>query len=242
LDAVFIVAAAEAPVLTKFYQIPGIRLMSFDQADAYTRNLPYLSKVNIPRGLLSIKYDIPRQDIQVIAPTATLVAHDNVSPALISLLLSASYDILKSYSRLQKPGEFPSSTGMDFPLHADAEIYLKDGPSFLHRHLPFWTAVWVGRFVKIVIPLLVIFIPLFTYIPSATNFLLRLKLARVYAELRDLERNASNLAMKERNLKDLEAIESRVNTIKVSLLDSKELYDLKAHVGYVRARLGQLYS
>ncbi len=242
LDAVFIVAAAEAPILEKFYKIPGIRLMSFDQADAYTRNMPYLSKVNVPRGLLSIEYDLPRQDIQVIAPTATLVTHDNVSPAMISLLLSASYDILKSYSRLQKPGEFPSAAGMDFPLHVDAEIYLKDGPSFLHRHLPFWTAVWVGRFVKIVIPLLVILIPLFTYIPSAKNFMLRLKLAQVYSELRDLERNAFNPELKEKNLKDLEIIEKRVNNIKVSMMDSKELYDLKGHVGDVRARLKHLYS
>ena len=130
LDAVFIVTAAEAPILKKFYAVPGIHLMSFDQADAYTLNLPYLSKVYVPRGLLSIEYDIPRQDIQVIAPTATLVTQDNVSPAMISLLLSASYDILKTYSRLQKSGEFPSSMGMDFPLHVDAEIYLKDGPSF----------------------------------------------------------------------------------------------------------------
>ena len=242
LDAVFIVAAAEAPILEKFYKIPGIRLMSFDQADAYTRSLPYLSKVNVPRGLLSIEHDIPRQDIQVVAPTATLVTHNNISPAMISLLLGASYDILKSYSRLQKAGEFPSSVGMDFPLHVDAEIYLKDGPSFLHRHLPFWTAVWVGRFVKIVIPLLVIFIPLFTYIPSATNFLLRLKLAQVYAELRELEKNAFNLDLKEKNLKDLEGIEKRVNNIRVSMMDSKELYDLKGHVGEVRARLQHLYS
>ena len=242
LDAVFIVAAAEAPILKKFYEVPGIRLMSFDQADAYTRNLPYLSKVNVPRGLLSIEHDIPKQDIQVIAPTATLVTQDNVSPAMISLMLSASYDILKSYSRLQKPGEFPSSVGMDFPLHVDAEIYLKDGPSFLHRHLPFWTAVWVGRFVKIVIPLLVIFIPLFTYIPSAKNFLLRLKLAQVYAELRELERNAFNPDLKEKNFRDLETIEKRVGNIKVSMMDSKELYDLKGHVGDVRARLNHLYS
>ena len=242
LDAVFIVAAAEAPILEKFYKIPGIRLMSFDQADAYTRNLPYLSKVNVPRGLLSIEHDIPRQDIQVVAPTATLVTHNNVSPAMISLLLGASYDILKSYSRLQKPGEFPSSVGMHSPLHVDAEIYLKDGPSFLHRHLPFWTAVWVGRFVKIVIPLLVILIPLFTYIPSAKNFLLRLKLAQVYAELRELEKNAFNFDLKEKNLKDLEGIEKRVNNIRVSMMDSKELYDLKGHVGEVRARLLHLYS
>lgn len=237
LDAVFIVAAAEAPILRKFYSIPGIRLMSFDQADAYTRNLTYLSKVTVPRGLLSIQHDQPRQDIRVMAATATLVAHENVSPALVSLLLGASYDILKSYSRLQKVGEFPSSAGLDFPLHVDAEIYLKDGPSFFHRHLPFWTAVWAGRFVKIVIPLLVILIPLFTYIPSAKNFFLRLKLAQVYEELKVIERNAQNPALKEKNFKDLEAIERRVGNIKVSMLDAKELYDLKGHVGEVRARL-----
>ena len=241
LDAVFIVAAAEAPILRKFYSIPGIRLMSFDQADAYTRNLTYLSKVTVPRGLLSIQHDQPRQDIRVMAATATLVARENVSPALVSLLLGASYDILKSYSRLQKVGEFPSSTGLDFPLHVDAEIYLKDGPSFLHRHLPFWTAVWAGRFVKIVIPLLVILIPLFTYIPSAKNFFLRLKLAQVYEELKVIERNAQNPELKEKNFKDLEAIEKRVGNIKVSMLDAKELYDLKGHVGEVRGRLNLVH-
>ncbi len=237
LDAIFIVAAAEAPVLKKFYAIPGIRLMNFEQADAFTRNLPYLSKVMVPRGLLSIAYDLPRQDIQVIAPTATLVAKEDISPALVSLLLGASYDILKSYSRLQKSGEFPSAAGLDFPLHVDAEIYLKDGPSFLHRHLPFWTAVWVGRFVKIVIPLLVILIPLFTYVPSTKNFLLRLKLAQVYEELKIIEKNALNPDLKEKNFRDLEQIEKRVDNIKVSMLDAKELYDLKGHVGDVRARL-----
>ena len=241
LDAVFIVAAAEAPILRKFYSIPGIRLMNFDQADAYTRNLTYLSKVTVPRGLLSIQHDQPRQDIQVMAATATLVAHEDINPALVSLVLGASYDILKSYSRLQKVGEFPSSAGLDFPLHVDAEIYLKDGPSFLHRHLPFWTAVWAGRFVKIVIPLLVILIPLFTYIPSAKNFFLRLKLAQVYEELKVIERNAQNPELKERNFKDLEAIERRVGNIKVSMLDAKELYDLKGHVGEVRGRLNLVH-
>ncbi len=240
LDAVFIVAAAEAPILKQFYTIPGVRLMSFDQADAYARNLPYLSKVSVPRGLLSIEYDLPRQDIQVLAATATLVAHDSISPAMVSLLLGASYDILKSYSRLQKVGEFPSSAGLDFPLQIDAEIYLKDGPSFLHRHLPFWTAVWVGRLMKIIIPLLVILIPLFTYLPTATNLLLKLKLARVYEELKRIDRNAHNSDLREKNFRDLESIEARVGNIKVSRLDAKELYDLKGHVGDVRSRLNQL--
>jgi len=240
LDAAFIVAAAEAPILEKFYLIPGIRLMNFDQADAYVRNLPYLSKVNVPRGLLSIEYDLPRQDIQVLAPTATLVAQSDISPALISLMLGASYDILKSYSRLQKSGEFPSDAGLDFPLQEDAEIYIKDGPSFLHRHLPFWTAVWVGRFMKIIIPLLVILIPLFTYLPAASNLLLKLKLARVYEELKLIDKNDLNPELREQSLRDLDSIEKRVGNIKVSRLEAKELYDLKGHVGDVRNRLNHM--
>ena len=240
LDAVFIVAAAEAPILAKFYTIPGMRLMNFEHADAYTRSFPYLSKVNIPRGVLSIANDLPRQDIQVLAPTATLVGHADISPALVTLLLSEAYDILKSYSRLQKAGEFPSDAGLDFPLHVDAEIYLKDGPSLLHRYLPFWTAVWVGRFAKIVIPLLMILIPLFTYIPTAKNLMLRLKLSQVYEELKTLEANASNPNYREKNFKDLEAIEKRVANLKVARLDAKELYDLKGHVSETRERLNSM--
>ena len=237
LDAVFIVSAVEAPILKNFYETPGIRLMSFEQADAYVHLFPFLSKVTVPRGVVSIEYDLPRQDIQVLAATATLVGKEDVSPALVTLLLGDTYDILKTYSYLQKPGEFPSGTGLDFPLHVDAEIYLKDGPSFLHRHLPFWTAVWMGRFAKIVIPLLVILIPLFTYIPAAKNFFLRLKLSRVYEELKVIEKNASVPELKEKNYRDLVDIERRVGNIRVSMLDAKELYDLKGHVGEVRGRL-----
>ena len=237
LDAVFLVSAPEAPLVKSFYETPGIRLMNFEQAEAYVHLFPFLSKVTVPRGVVSIAYDLPRQDIQVLAATATLVGKDDISPALVTLLLGETYDILKTYSYLQKQGEFPSGAGLDFPVHVDAEIYLKDGPSFLHRHLPFWTAVWIGRFAKIVIPLLVILIPLFTYIPAAKNLLLRLKLSQVYEELKVIERNASNPALKDKNFKDLDDIERRVGNIKVSMLDAKELYDLKGHVGEVRVRL-----
>jgi hypothetical protein len=43
--------------------------------------------------------------------------------------------------------------------------------------------------------------------------------------------------LKDKNFKDLDDIERRVGNIKVSMLDAKELYDLKGHVGEVRVRL-----
>ena len=144
---------------------------------------------------------------------------------------------MKSYSRLQKPGEFPSINGLDFPLQIDSEIYLKDGPSFLHRHLPFWTAVWVGRFIRIVIPILAILIPLIAYIPALRDLSLRIRLSRIYAELKVIERSASDPAMRENNRQMLAEIQTLVNAMKVSSLESKELYDLKGHVNMVRERL-----
>jgi TRAP-type uncharacterized transport system substrate-binding protein len=237
LDVVFVVAAAEAPLLKSFINLPGVRLMNFVQADAYTRALPFLTKVDIPRGLLSIENDFPGLNRQMIAATATLVSRETISPAIVSLLLENAQDVLKSYSRLQKPGEFPSINGLDFPLQMDSEIYLKDGPSFLHRHLPFWTAVWVGRFARVAIPILAILIPLIAYIPALRDLSLRIRLSRIYAELKVLERIAADPAMREKCRHHLAEIQIRVNAMKVSSLESKELYDLKGHVNLVRERL-----
>jgi hypothetical protein len=237
LDAVFVVAAAEAPLLRSFINLPGVQLMNFVQADAYTRALPFLTKVDVARGLLSIENDLPRLNRQMIAATATLVSRETISPAIVSLLLENAQDVLKSYSRLQKAGEFPSINGLDFPLQIDSEIYLKDGPSFLHRHLPFWTAVWVGRFARVAIPILAILIPLIAYIPALRDLSLRIRLSRIYAELKVLERTAADPNARDMSRQALAEIQMRVNAMKVSSLESKELYDLKGHVNMVRERL-----
>jgi TRAP transporter TAXI family solute receptor len=237
LDAVFVVAASEAPLLNGFFNLPGIQLMNFAQADAYTRALPFLTTVEVPRGLLSIESDQPRLSRHMIAATATLVGRETISPAIVSLLLQNAQGVLKSYSRLQKPGEFPSTNGLDFPLQIDSEIYLKDGPSFLHRHLPFWTAVWVGRFARVGIPILAILIPLIAYVPALRELSLRIRLSRIYAELKVIERSAADPATREQNRRALAEIQARVNAMKVSALESKEHYDLKGHVNMVRERL-----
>ena len=237
LDAAFLVVAAEAPLLQSFINLPGVQLMNFVQADAYTRALPFLTKIEVARGLLSIENDLPRVNRQMIAATATLVSRETISPAIVSLLLENAQAILKSYSRLQKAGEFPSINGLDFPLQIDSEIYLKDGPSFLHRHLPFWTAVWVGRFVSFVIPILAILIPLIAYVPALRELGLRIRFSRIYAELKVLERTAIDPNNRENCKQALADIEMRVNAMNVSSIDSRDLYDLRWHVIMVREGL-----
>ncbi len=242
LDAVILVSGAEAPSLKDYLYYPGIRIMQLEQAEAFTRIFPYLTKLNAPRGVLSIEFDRPRRDIDLIAPTAALVAKSNVNPAIVSLILDNAQDILKTNSKLQKPGQFPSQIGLDFPMQSDAENYLNDGPSFLHRHLPYGTAVWVARIAKILIPLLAILIPLFSYVPSLQNFRLKLKLSRIYTQLKVIEKNALDPNRFEENMNDVAKIQEQANHLKIPALDTKELYDLKGHIDEVRERIKQIHA
>jgi len=80
-------------------------------------------------------------------------------------------------------------------------------------------------------------IPLIAYIPALRHLSLRIRLSRIYAELKVLERTAADPSARDKCSQSLIDIQTRVNAMKVSFLESKELYDLKGHVNMVRERL-----
>jgi TRAP-type uncharacterized transport system substrate-binding protein len=236
LDAIMIVAAAEAPIMEKIFKDKRFKLMNLEHVKAYPPRLPYLKDISIDRGVLNIVNRQPEQVLSVLAPTAELVAKKSLHPAFVAVMLDASYEILQSNSILQAQKEFPSSTHLDFELNDDAARYMSEGPSFLHKNLPFWVAVWADRLIKIAIPLVAILFPLFNIVPALFSYRIRLMFAQMYEELRRIEAEA----LKHKDLDDLrvrfEQIESKVKQMKIPRFSSKDLYDLRSHIDYVKER------
>lgn len=244
IDAATFVVGVEAPIVAKYYKIPDLAIMNFDQADAYVRQLPYLSKVYLPRGNVSLEYNQPPKNIHLIAPTAVLVARDTISPGFVNLIMGELYDLLKNYSRVQEAAEFPSNSRLDLPQQGDAENYMKEGPSFLYRHLPFWLAVWVVRFLKVAIPILAIGIPVITYLPSLLSIKVNLTLGKAYIALRqlenqvlELEKSKSSINEVEKTLIDLHELEITVSKMKIPTLQSEKYFDIKSYIDILRIRL-----
>jgi hypothetical protein len=50
IDAAFIIAAESAPVVQVLLRSPGVRLMSFVQANAYQRRFPFLTRLTCRRA------------------------------------------------------------------------------------------------------------------------------------------------------------------------------------------------
>jgi TRAP transporter TAXI family solute receptor len=243
VDAVMIVSTVDAPAVQKMLHLPDVRLMSFSQADAYTRRFPFLSKVVLPRGVLDLVHDLPPKDTALISTTANVVVHEDLHPALASLLLQAMSEVNGKSGFFQRPGEFPSYKDQSFALADEAERYFKSGPPFLQHYLPFWMAVLVERLFVLIVPFLVLLVPLLRLAPVIYTWRVRSKLFRCYGDLKFLENDLRKHYDASRHadyLARLDRIEEDAYARNIPLAFSDLLYTLREHINLVRDKLDHL--
>lgn len=244
-DAVFLVSAPEAPVVQSLLRAPGIRLMSFAQADAYTRLFPYLTRLTLPQGVIDLVRNIPPLDVQLVAPAAELLVRADLHPAIVTLLAQAAAETHQGAGLFQKAGEFPLSTDPDFSVSEHALRFYKNGPPFLQRFLPFWLAVLAERMVVLLVPLLTILLPLIKLVPLVYKWRVRQRLLVWYEKLKGLERSIATNASADdlgQHWDEIEKIEAGVSEIPVPLGFSEQFYNLRSHIELVRQRLLARYT
>ena len=115
VDAAFFVASVTAPVLQDITRLPNLRLMSFERAEAYARRFPFLFKVVLPRGGLSLASDVPSRDIVLLASAVNLVIRRDLHPALAELLLISASTIHEGPGLFERARQFPSPDHVDVP-------------------------------------------------------------------------------------------------------------------------------
>jgi TRAP-type uncharacterized transport system substrate-binding protein len=243
IDGLVFSSAPEAPLIQMLLQTPGVRLFDFSQAEAYTRRLPFLTHVVLPRGIVDLGRDIPAQDYHLIAPTATLVAREGLHPALIDLFVQAATEIHGGTGWFQQQGQFPSPRYTEIPVARAAARYYRDGPPLLQRYMRFWVANLFERLWVVVVPLLALLIPLSKVVPPLYVWRIRSRVYRWYGQLRAVEQ-ALEAAQDERReetlsglLRRLDDIEHRVNQMTIPLAFADALYGLRSHINFVRQRV-----
>ena len=242
IDALFNVGAARDPVIDDLMLTPGINLVDFAQAQAYSRLFRFLSVVTLPRGLVNLDKDVPAHDYHLVAPAAALVARDSLHPALIDLFLAAAADLHSQGQDFERPGEFPSDLHLDFPLSKEAARVLTNGPSFLRRYLPFWVAVFVERTWILLLPLITITIPLLRIAPPAYRWQIQRKILRRYRELRQIEVKARQLrdpGQRQALLEKVEKLQRDTTELALPVGFTGDLYQLRQDIDYVRRALEQ---
>ena len=243
LDAAVFVASAQSKAVAGLLRERDIRLVSLVQAEGYARHFPFLSVVTLPRGSIDLKQDIPAHDVNMVATTANLVVRDTLHPAVVNLMSAAAKEVHAAPSLFSAEDKFPSSRDVDFKMHPHAERYYKNGLPFLQRFMPFWAATLFDRMMVLLLPLLAIVLPLVRVLPALYQWRIRSRIFRNYGELKYLESDVANAADYSKNAEfyvRLDAIEARVNRLRVPLAHHEQLYMLRWHVDLVRTRIAKL--
>jgi hypothetical protein len=79
-------------------------------------------------------------------------------------------------------------------------------------------------------------------LPAIFNLSLKIKLSRLYKILKSIERRSNSSGDASSLYSELVALEDRVQKLRVSAMQSKEVYDLKVHITLVRNQLDKLKS
>ncbi len=240
VDAAFFVASLESSLIKELLATPSLKLMSFNKAPAYTKKHRFLSSVELPLGVVSLRDNIPPHNITMLAPAATLVASDDLHPALVSLLVQAMTEVHGGGSVLDEPGEFPSARYVDFPMNEQAVRYLKSGQPFLQRYLPFWLAVLIDQLKVFLVPLLALMLPLGKILPPTYRWRIRSKIYRYYSDLKDIEKagvDETDVAKLDELVVRLDAMQQELLRLTVPLSYSEELYQLRLHTNMVHDTL-----
>jgi TRAP-type uncharacterized transport system substrate-binding protein len=238
LDVVAMVSAPEAPLVQMLVQTPGIRLFEFNQAEAYVRRYRFLNTVTLPRGVVDLSRNVPAEDIDLIASTASLVVREDLHPALAQLFVQAAARIHGAGSWISRGGQFPTAQRSEFALARDAERFYRSGPPLMQRYLPFWLANLIDRMWFALISIIAVLIPLGRIVPPLYQLRIRSRIYRWYRDLRMIEDDlaragSSGAALRER----LESLDGKVLRVAVPLSYADELYALRSAIALVRERL-----
>ena len=237
LQAAIFVDGPQNQAVWRALHAPNLKLMSFDRAEAYHRRFPYITKLTLPAGVIDFAKNVPPKEVTLIGTKMMLAARDGLHPALAALLLDAAHEVHGGQGFFEEAGEFPGTTQVDLRVSIDADRHKRFGPSLLYRYLPFWVATMVERAIIILLPIAVILVPVFNYLPQFLRWRVRSRIYRWYGELALLERDVATRTgalPSEKWLADLDRIERAVAQIHTPAGFASEAYTLREHIGLVR--------
>jgi hypothetical protein len=222
-------------------QTPGVRLMPFPQAQAYSRRFGFLTPVLLPQGVVDLAANRPPQDVPLVASTTSLLARAETHPAILQLMAQTATQLHSPAGWFNRAREYPSLEHAEVPLAKEAERAIRTGVPLMQRYLPFWLANLVERMWLSLGLIIALALPLSRIIPPLYSFRIRRRVFRWYAELRDIEERALAAGADLPGLlAQLDALDLRAEKISLPLAYTDELYTLRQHIHVVRKKLMRL--
>ena len=121
-----------------------VKLVTVEHAPALIKKNGFLHHLTIDRGAFNLIGELPSADIQMVGVPVTVVAKEELHPAIVTLVSLALKDAFRGPTLVSNRGAFPSMEfERDLNIDPAAEKIYKNGTGyvpFLYRIFNFWVA------------------------------------------------------------------------------------------------------
>lgn len=241
LDAVFLVASPQAPVVRELAQSPGVHLAALKLTAGIADRNNFLERRLLAQGSLTTSQ--PPQDMALLTTHTHLLASEALDPALKRLATAVAVKVHGGQGTFHRAGEYPLLQNSDFPAAPEARQVLRRGLSVLERNLPFWWVQVLQRLLVIGLPILVAVVLLGWLIPLWLRWRLESRISRWYGELKFIEHDLARDAIDMGGI-GLNRIAGRVRFIERAVQGmalppelARRWYLLRHHVAFVKSRV-----
>ena len=167
LDALCLVVSPKAPIIKELLNINGIKLMNFNRQLAYKDKYDFIDSVYLNEGVMDLSQNIPSENINLLATTASLVVKEDFNHNLQKLFIKTIKPIHEKGGIFEKRGVFPSTQFVELPMSEHTKSYLENGETWRDRYLPLWLSSLVEILLFLIVPLIpIMFIVIKVVIPS----------------------------------------------------------------------------
>lgn len=242
LDVMFWVSSGRSPLARSLLATPGIQLLQLRHAAALTERLRQLEPRLLPQSAIDPANRILARDTVLLTTSASLVARDDLDPALQRLAVQIATEIHSAGGLFHRAGDFPTFKKPDFPVAPQARQTMAYGRPWLEQALPFWSAQIATRVLLICVPLTLLAIWLSALLPAYLRWLIESRVTRWYGELKYIEldllekKKLSGLD-RARHAQRLDAMEKKIATTDMPDYLMERWYLLRVHINYVRGHL-----
>ena len=241
LDGMFIVDGIDSPIVQKLLASPGIQMFDFNLVDAYSKRLPFLDKVVVPRASIDIQRDYPPRDIDLLASSVTLVVEKDVHPTIQWLFLIAAREIGGQRGTFfSKPGQFPAYMDPSVPVSSVAKRFYGGSLPALYEYLPLWLAVIVDRVWVIVLAVFGLVMPILNKVSKLRTAPSGKHLEDGFGDLRDIDERgveATSPADARKYLAELDELDARMRETWFDGGDVRSYFSFRSNSGTVRRRI-----
>jgi TRAP-type uncharacterized transport system substrate-binding protein len=135
-DVGLFILSADNPYIIDLVRNPDLTLNTVADIDSMVKKFPFLRRATLPAGIYDMDKNVPASDVSLIAANISIVAKKKMATGSVYALLEAMSETHRRSTYVSRPGEFPSYTGSDLPVHPLVPDFYRVGTPWIFVNLP----------------------------------------------------------------------------------------------------------